>query len=188
MPINAMWGRSVGFVLSPNVEGGLSDHPADTGGRTNHGITQRLLTKVRRRIPHAGLPSKVDRLSYSQAAFILREEFWTPLGLSKVPWPWCLLVFDYSVNSGPTQATKDVQRTINALDLMPKLRIDGNLGPKTCHALRAIIDYQISRREGIPEYLSRRLKFMATRSNAKTFIWGWSRRVLRLQIEAFGHL
>lgn len=94
--------EALAFVLAR--EGGLVDDPADPGGRTNLGITQKTLDDWRHTHPEA--PAKVDDLTPDLAAPIYHDRYWTSAGCDEIESPMNLVVFDTAVNMGPLRAVQ----------------------------------------------------------------------------------
>ena len=103
-------------------EGGLADDPADRGGRTNKGITQRTYDHWLERLGHELQP--VDFMTDDVAGAIYLSAYWTPAYCDRMPWPLSLIHFDCAVNCGPHQAAKLLQRTLG-------VAVDGIIGPLT---------------------------------------------------------
>jgi Glycosyl hydrolase 108 len=87
---------SLAFVLSR--EGGLVDDPADPGGPTNHGITQRVYDAWQTSHgmpaePVAAIPPDVVRSIYQQ-------QYWDACKCNDLPDGDALVVFDTAVNLG----------------------------------------------------------------------------------------
>ena len=134
------FGKSLAFVLKD--EGGNDDDPADHGGRTSRGITQReydaWLTEQSR--PTAD----VWTATQDEIATIYHDGYWAP---------WCdsfptgidYLYFDMAVNAGPHRATVLLQRALGVVD-------DGRIGPVTRQAIanadanKLIADYSNAKR------------------------------------------
>lgn len=93
------------------LEGGNDDDPHDPGGRTSRGITQREYNSYRR---NKHQPSRdVWLADWAEIFDIYYISYWQPW-CSKL-WPGLnLMFFDQSVNEGPVQATRNVQKAINA--------------------------------------------------------------------------
>lgn len=109
-------------------EGGLVDDPADRGGRTNKGITQRTYDAW---LTSHGLPSvRVDEITDEQAGAIYLGAYWTPASCDQMPWPLSLIHFDAAVNVGPHEAAKLLQRALG-------VAVDGDIGPLTLSRCRA---------------------------------------------------
>lgn len=108
-------------------EGSYVNHPADRGGPTNHGITQGALTAY---LGRAATIADVRDLTIETAANIYVKNYWVKPGFDRliIPPSTQELLFDMSVNHGPDNATKMLQRAVGALD-------DGDIGPKTRAAI-----------------------------------------------------
>ncbi len=109
-------------------EGGFSDHPADKGGSTNMGITQRTLDEARR--ADASLPVFVGDLTQAQVASIYHWRYWLFDGVADQR--VATKLFDMVVNLGPGRATLLAQRALGGAVAM-----DGRWGPVTECAVNA---------------------------------------------------
>lgn len=85
------------FVLQ--AEGGYVDDPADPGGATNMGITQRTLDawSAAKGVP----PYPVRSLTTCVAGEIYEAQYWKAAGCESLTWPMSLVIFDCAVNQGP---------------------------------------------------------------------------------------
>ena len=108
-------------------EGGYVHDPADRGGPTKYGITQRTLRAWRSQAVSA---DDVRRLTRDEARAIYRQRYVDEPGFATLPDPLRAQVVDDGVLSGPRQAVKDLQRAIGGVT------VDGRLGPQTRAALR----------------------------------------------------
>ena len=119
-------------------EGGYVNHPADKGGPTNFGITER----VARAHGYAGAMRDFPR---SEAAAIYRRIYWLRPRFNDVAERSAKVaaeLFDTGVNMGPSVAVTFLQRALTALnrngsdyaDLVP----DGRIGTQTLGALDAL--------------------------------------------------
>ena len=156
-------------------EGGLVDHPHDTGGRTNRGITQRVYTawlRQKRRDNRA-----VDHITKDEAEAILIEQYFAPVQFDLLPSGLDYSVVDYGINSGTGKAVKDLQRTLNGLGASPPLRADGGLGLLTLEAISDAVD-RGDLIELIEAYNRRRWAFMKTIRSWPHFKDGWTTRVM----------
>jgi lysozyme family protein len=117
------WKASLAAVLKS--EGGNDDDPADHGGRTSRGITQREYDAWRR-LKH--LPT-MDVWTAPQADIeaIYHEEYWNPY-CDALPVGADFLLFNMNVNAGPNRGAKILQK---ALGVNP----DGRIGPITREAV-----------------------------------------------------
>ncbi|WP_295446268.1 glycosyl hydrolase 108 family protein [uncultured Thiodictyon sp.] len=100
-------------MLVLTFEGGFSDHPADPGGETMKGVT---LTTFRHYFgAHA---TKADLLAITDAQLQrVYRTYWDACGCDSLPSGLDLAVFDFAINSGPSQARKLLSkaRTIEGL-------------------------------------------------------------------------
>ena len=98
---------SLAFVLKD--EGGNDDDPADHGGRTSRGITQREYDAWR---GEQALPTQdVWDAPQTEIDSIYYEEYWYPLG-NAFPTGIDYLYFDMAVNAGPNRAAILLQRAL----------------------------------------------------------------------------
>lgn len=142
-------------------EGGFSDHPDDTGGKTRYGITE----AVARRIGYLGAMSE---LPLELAKQIYKREYWDAVRADELPAQVRYVLFDAAVNSGVGQAILWLQRAAG-------VEADGKLGPKTMAAAQALDGTGLKNR-----LLAQRLRFMASLSNWPAFSRGWARRIADL--------
>ena len=83
------------FVLSQ--EGGFEDNPADPGGATNYGITQRTFAEW---LQGRMLPTRfVKTITRDEVTAIYRENYWDRFACAATPWP--LFAFDSYVQHRP---------------------------------------------------------------------------------------
>ncbi len=158
-------------------EGGYSNNPKDPGGPTNKGITQAVYDAYRH---DKGLASRsVKLIEDAEVAAIYTARYWAKINGDELPAGLDYAVFDYAVNSGPSKAVKDIQRTINdnikIFDVATRLNVDGDLGPATMHAIEKAA--QNNAETLIENYCAKRLAFMRSLKNWGTFGTGWTRRV-----------
>jgi len=120
-------------------EGGYVNHPADRGGPTRWGITERVARADGYDGPMALLPR-------TRAAAIYRRRYWTAPGLDRVAERAPALaaeLFDTGVSMGPAAAVRFLQRALNALNRgardYPDAVVDGRVGPATLGALDAFL-------------------------------------------------
>ncbi len=112
-------------------EGGYSDDEYDPGGATKFGISQRFVTDH-----HLGL--FIKDITLKQAKKIYRDYWWDKYEYNDINnLTVATKVFDMSVNMGPLQAHKLLQRAINDVS-SSKITVDGLLGPETLSAANMI--------------------------------------------------
>lgn len=85
--------RCLRLVL--DEEGGFSDHPQDSGGRTKWGITEREYRRWKHD-PHANIMD----MTQGEMHRIYREDYWDKVGADDLPAGFDLLLFDTHVNGG----------------------------------------------------------------------------------------
>lgn len=177
--------EAIAFTL--RAEGGLSDHPADAGGRTNFGIARNFH-------PQAWADGRVD---LAEALAIYHAEYWRPARGDELPPVLALALFDSAVLCGVRRPVQWLQTAVNQvwagawLLAEPgtagqgvshtKLAVDGCLGPRTLQALGTLA---VLRSEA-PLYLAHCVTWQRQLHHAKqvghkpdqaVFILGWSHR------------
>lgn len=159
-------------------EGGLVDHPNDPGGLTNKGVTQRTYRAFRK--AKALPPRSVRDITSEEAHTIFEEQYFRPVWFDELPSGMDYAMADFSVNSGPKQAIKTLQRVLNT-NYAAGLAVDGAMGLHTLQAVRRVP----VQHEAVLALCNARIAFMKTLRNRKTGkkLWtsfgkGWTRRVL----------
>lgn len=112
--------RALEVVLK--LEGGYSDDPRDSGGKTQYGITE----KVARSFGYSG---DMRELTKQTAAEIYKQGYWLNCKCDQLPYPLSLYVFDCAVNQGSDAAKKLLQAALN-------VKQDGLIGSVTLAAAR----------------------------------------------------
>lgn len=150
-------------------EGGYVNHPRDPGGATNLGVTQRVYDSWRKNV---GKPIRsVKHITKDEAHRIFVQQYFSPVWFNKLPSGLDYAMADYSVNSGPSRAVKDLQRTLNELGM--SIAADGHMGVVTMHAID-----QRSTDSIIIKLCERRMRFLKSLSHWSSFGVGWTRRVM----------
>lgn len=108
-------------------EGGNDDDPADHGGRTSRGITQREYDAWC--AEHNWPQGDVWKATQSAIESIYHDEYWNPY-CDGFPVGIDYLYFDMAVNAGPARATKLLQQAVG-------VAADGRIGPITRLAISA---------------------------------------------------
>ncbi|HLW69392.1 MAG TPA: glycosyl hydrolase 108 family protein [Candidatus Binataceae bacterium] len=106
-------------------EGGLVDDPADGGGETKYGISQRQYPEV-----------DIAGLTRTAAAAIYYRDWWARYDYSALPAAIGSKLFNLAVNLGPEPAARCVQRALRACG--HEVGEDGVLGPATRAAAAAV--------------------------------------------------
>ena len=129
------------------AEGGYSDNPNDSGGKTMYGITEKVARANGYTGDMRGLPIEFARKVYFQR-YAIDPGFDRVLLLSPVI---AAELVDTGVNCGPAVAGEFLQRALNAFNqrgtLWPDLKTDGQIGQKSIDALAAYLKHR-ARDEG----------------------------------------
>lgn len=148
-------------------EGGLVNHPDDPGGLTNRGITQRTYAAWRK---GQGLPAaSVKNITKAEADQIISQQYLTPVMFDQLPAGLDYSVADFSVNSGPARAVRELQVVAG----MSGAQIDGIMGAQTLEAISRVNTESL-----ILAYNLRRMAFLKRLKNWPTFGKGWTARVM----------
>lgn len=90
------------LAVTLKFEGGYANHPADPGGATMKGITQRVYDAW---LLKKGLPAcDVRDIPDKDVADIYRAEYWQRAKCDVLPDPLATFHFDAAVNHGPARA------------------------------------------------------------------------------------
>ena len=104
--------RILAFTL--HHEGGFVNNPADPGGRTDHGISERYH-------PDAWADGKVTA---EEAAVIYRAKYWNAAGCDRFADPIAMVLFECAVNPGLVRGCQFLQAALG-------VEVDGRIGPVT---------------------------------------------------------
>lgn len=166
----ARWNYPVCKAITLVWEGGTSNHKSDPGGFTSRGVTAGAGAGYRKR---RGLPPKrVDLWTSAEVDQFYHDDYWNGVGAELLPYGVDLAAFDAGVMSGPSRASKWLQRAAGA-------RQDGNVGAGTRLAVASLAGDVIVRK-----LCGYRLGFVQGLGTFKVFGKGWSRRIA--DIEAKG--
>ncbi len=151
-------------------EGGFVDHPADRGGPTNHGVTQRTLAHWRKCEVSS---DDVRQLSKEEACEIYCQMYWRDYKLDTI----CdnpvvnELLLDSSIQHDPVSTIKMLQRAIGSTP-------DGLIGPMTRAAAQAC-----SAQDLAAAFVAERVvyygKVVKRDPSQVVFIDGWLQRMAR---------
>ena len=160
-------------------EGRYSDNPADAGGATMWGITE----KVARKHGYAGLMRDLPRalaVAIYTADYIVAPGFDRVLGLSAAIGEELV---DTGVNMGPAIAGQWLQRTLNALNqrgaMWPDLVVDGAVGPASIAALGQLLQRRGADGEKVMLRAlnclqgARYIELTESRPANEDFVYGW---------------
>ena len=154
------------WLLRPDVEGGYVNDPADKGGKTKYGISQRMYPDL-----------DIENLSIQKAHDIYRLDYWSACRVGEIPAPLSIALFDSVVHHRPRTAVTFLQQALSVSG-------DGLIGPQTITAARIAV-----KRDGgkaaLADMLARRAEFFAglvtADSSQARFHYGWLRRIFKLQ-------
>lgn len=147
-------------------EGGLVDNPADRGGRTNRGITQRTYDAFRVSIMKDKQP--VDFIDDDEVASIYRDNYWVACNCDALPADIACAVFDMAVNSGPWNAKLTLQKALG-------VKSDGVVGPTTLIAARQTPDALLRFLKGRGAFIK---EVISVSPSQVAFLSGWISRLL----------
>ena len=160
-------------------EKGFVDHPADRGGATNWGITE----KVARAFGYHG---RMQDMPQSVARQIYEERYWYQPRFDQVnehSGPVAEKLLDVGVNMGTAQAAQFFQRALNAFNqegkTYPDVAVDGAIGRMTVAAFRAYLAYR--GKDGVVVMLrainaqqgARYLDIAQANESQEAFTFGW---------------
>lgn len=160
---------SEAFGKTMELEGGGTLHktPGDRGGWTKWGVSEAAH-------PELDIPS----LTREDAEAIAREDYYEAVGGDALPPELRWHVFDMAYNAGVVQAAKQLQAAYNLYVMVqgwePFLIVDGQVGPKTLAAVRAVPH---------PDRLvrlfqhKRRTHYVRLAVRNPQFLHGWLKRV-----------
>jgi lysozyme family protein len=147
--------QAMAFVLT--AEGAESNDPADPGGHTRFGISQRAHPDV-----------NVATLTEADAVEIYRIRYWQSCGLDRLPPAIAVSVFDATVQHGARPAVRMLQHTLG-------VETDGVIGAVTLAAA-----YRADAADLITDYCARRGVYYGHLSTFGRYGYGWLRRIFRL--------
>lgn len=167
-------------------EGGLVDDKDDPGGITNYGISLRTLSRLGHIDRDGDGISDYDfngdgaidaddirHLDQEQARLFYFCEFWDKYSYGQLPLNIAIKIMDFSVNMGPKQAHRILQRALRANG--HSLKDDGIIGNITRTLVTTSDEYRL-----IPAIRSEAAGFYrlltAVNPVSKKYLSGWLRR------------
>lgn len=167
------------------LEGGYSNHPSDSGGKTCYGITEGVARAN-------GYHGSMRDLPIETASKIYYTQFWTPLHLDEISVSSSSLadrLFDMAVNVGLHRAGGWLQRSLNALNskgsLYADMVVDGIVGPITLTALRAYLTRRGTEGETVllkalnGLQAAYYIELAERREKDESFLYGWLRKRIK---------
>ena len=150
-------------------EGGYVNHPADPGGRTNLGVTQKVWEEW---VGHPVDEKQMRELTKADVVPLYQRKYWNACRCSELPSGLDLCLYDTSDNSGPGLAVKLLQSCLG-------VAVDGAIGPNTIAAANQFRGSALIHL--IEDYCSARQAFLISLPTFGTFGKGWTARVNRLK-------
>lgn len=162
-------------------EGGYSNHPADTGGPTRWGITERVARANGYQGDMKALPRETAVAIY-KAQYAIKPGFADVAAISpKIGEE----LFDTGVNTGPARPILWFQQALNSLNdggkLYPDIAEDGDLGPGTLRVFKLFLAKRGSEAESVMLKALNvlqgafYLEISRTRIQNEAFTFGWLR-------------
>lgn len=149
-------------------EGGFSDNPLDRGGKTNFGISENLLKRIKYAKP-------VEELTLDDAKQIYKEVFWDYRPFKDVASQLvCNELFDFGVNVGLFRMTMILQEALNKLGFPVKK--DGSFGAQTLTAINQCSEKELIDALRVEQKLFYK-NLVARHPEQKPFLRGWLNRV-----------
>jgi len=146
--------EAIEFVLAN--EGGLSNDPADPGGLTNFGISQKQYPAL-----------DIKNLTREDAVQIYQDDYWNKFQYRDITSQRVATkLFDAAVNMGPVRAVRLLQLAVN-------VQADGVLGVQTIAAVNAADEGSL-----MDEFKAQLAKYYCD-LNKPEFMLGWLRRAVR---------
>ncbi|MFP3564674.1 glycoside hydrolase family 108 protein [Paraburkholderia sp. SIMBA_030] len=137
-------------------EGGYSNKPADPGGETMWGVTQR----VARAYGYAGAMRDLPR---DTAKAIAKKLYWDPLRLDELDARVAFQIFDANYNGG---------HPVIWMQGAAGAKVDGLIGPSTIAAVQAVDPLRF-----VLRWNALRLNYFTSLKTWLDFGKGWARRI-----------
>lgn len=174
--------RSLRMVL--RHEGGYVNHPADRGGPTNKGVTQKAYHAwLRAKDPSLKTADLSDRsvkdITDDQIAEIYYQGYWRPARANEAAnEALAAVVFDAAVNHGPRQAIRLAQQGAG----MSAYDCDGVWGPQTRMRLKAAAADSVGLVDGMLMARERFYRQIVQDDPSQgVFLRGWMNRIASLK-------
>lgn len=160
---------NVALAFTLKEEGGYVNNPHDSGGATNHGITQAVYDSWRDNLKKPR--RSVQKVSKAEVRRIYGMMYWMPGHCGEMKPALAVCHFDWCVNHGVAGAIRTLQQVLG-------LTADGDYGPRTAAAVAAAGEnawkaYEDTRRSW---YRAR----VEAHPDQALFLKGWLGRVDRL--------
>ncbi|MDM0001795.1 glycosyl hydrolase 108 family protein [Variovorax sp. J22P240] len=169
---SASFADSLPFIL--RWEGGYVNHPADPGGATNRGVTQKVYDAWRRKQGQSA--QDVRQLSDDEMRSIYEANYWRPARCDTLERKLDVAHFDTAVNMGVGRAVRFLQAAMGC-------EVDGGFGDGTLRAVQQCNDLA----KALVSYCNEREAFygrlVASNPKLAVFQKGWNNRLNALRKE-----
>lgn len=174
------------FQHTVGIEGGYSNDPADPGGATKFGITERVAREN-------GYQGDMRDLPLEFAEAVYKARYWDLIRLDSVAAlsvPVACELFDTAVNCGVAFAAKSFQQALNAFNREQKdyedIAVDALIGPATIRALRTFLSTRGAAGEQV--FLTALnvlqgayyIQIAERRPASEKFLYGWFKNRVRI--------
>ncbi len=146
------------ILIDPAHEGGYVDNPADPGGATRYGVTERLARAY-------GYQGDMRVYPLAEAKRVAKAQFWDAEHCDELPSAVRYDVFDFAYNAGDVRGVHLIQRAAGVAD-------DGIFGDQTRRAIAGMNPLELK-----ILFNAERLSYYASLDIFADFGRGWTRRV-----------
>jgi lysozyme family protein len=155
------------FENTVMLEGGYSDHPYDSGGKTKYGITESVAKSN-------GYLGDMKDLTLEFAKKIYKKDYWDANRLDELNnFDIKAEIFDTGVNCGIKTAAKFMQKAYNLLSTSNFIAVDGIVGKETIKALNNFLKQNRIVTVANAYQIKYYLEITEANSKNKAFIFGW---------------
>jgi lysozyme family protein len=177
---HSRFSQALAFTL--RWEGGFSDDPADRGGRTMRGVTERIFHAW---LADQGKPTRpVNEIRDDELNAIYRTNYWLGARCAEISPPVDFCQFDAAVNHGPGGASRLFQRALNTafreMKVQTQVKEDGAVGPVTLREARRV-DADVLVRAYLAERRALYQRIVEKKPDQSRFLKGWINRVADLE-------
>lgn len=157
-------------------EGGLSDHPLDSGGKTIYGITEKLHKENYEKVLNL-YDSGDETEAYNAAVEFYKKNFWNEY-YESIYEPLAVKLFDFGVNAGTSRAVKTLQAVLVKV-FNKNISVDGIFGSVTLKEVKSIKQQEWlynSFKSFIARYY---IGITERKKDQLVFLKGWLNRAMR---------
>lgn len=161
------------------IEGGYTDDPNDSGGKTRYGVTEAVARAN-------GYTGAMSELPLEVARAIYKRQYWDLVrgdDIAVLSTSVARELFDTAINMGVNVAGKFLQRALNALNRgavdYQDVDVDGVIGPMTVHCLQKFLLRRLEHGEAVilralnSLQLARYIEIAEARPKDEAYVYGW---------------